>query len=166
MSDPRPTSNEKSPLLGVSNINISNSPPSPSPSPSQHYITIEEDHEPMSTMNNDNYSFRTDDEMLINDDRIGSVRKGLSFAKLAKSIPDGDDSFPKEKDNEQQTFWQKVKIRFPYYVPVAGWLPNYNVKKSLFNDVIAGLAVSSLLIPQVNFFFFFKLLFYVDHYSS
>jgi high affinity sulfate transporter 1 len=152
MSDQRPTSpHEKRPLLTASNNTNyqSDSPPSPSPSPSQHYIPIEEEDEPMRRMNNnDNYSFRADEEIVINEDRIGSVRKGLSFAKLAKSIPDGEDSFPKSK-HEDQTFWAKVKIRFPYYVPVAGWLPNYSVKKSLFKDVVAGLAVSSLLIPQV-----------------
>lgn len=151
MSDPRPTPHEKKPLLTASNNTNnyqSDSPPSPSPSPSQHFIDIEEEDEPLRRMDNDNYSFRADEEIVINEDRIGSVRKGLSFAKLAKSIPDGEDSFFKSK-HEDQTFWDKVKIRFPYYVPVAGWLPNYDIKKSLFKDIVAGLAVSSLLIPQV-----------------
>lgn len=162
MSDPRPISphNEKKPLLTSSQSNYLGDLPTSSPSPSQHFI--DDDEEPLRRMNNNNddYSFRADAEIVINEDRIGSVRKGLSFAKLAKSIPDGEDSFPTSKNSDEQSFWQKVKIRFPYYVPVAGWLPNYDVKKSLFKDVVAGLAVSSLLIPQVYLFNFNSILNY------
>ncbi|RUP49655.1 hypothetical protein BC936DRAFT_141919 [Jimgerdemannia flammicorona] len=50
------------------------------------------------------------------------------------------DSPPKDK---LQTFWTRTK----YYVPVLQWLPAYEMRL-LLGDVIAGLTLSCLLIPQ------------------
>ncbi|RUS31294.1 sulfate transporter family-domain-containing protein [Jimgerdemannia flammicorona] len=47
---------------------------------------------------------------------------------------------PKDK---LQTFWTRTK----YYVPVLQWLPQYDMRL-LLGDVIAGLTLSCLLIPQ------------------
>ena len=38
--------------------------------------------------------------------------------------------------------------RIAQFLPILEWLPNYNVGLSLKNDVMAGLAVGFLLIPQ------------------
>ncbi|RKO86857.1 sulfate transporter family-domain-containing protein, partial [Blyttiomyces helicus] len=35
-----------------------------------------------------------------------------------------------------------------YYIPVIGWLPNYDVRKYLQHDILAGVTVAFLLVPQ------------------
>ena len=35
-----------------------------------------------------------------------------------------------------------------YYVPIFGWLPNYSIQNDLRLDLISGLTVATLLIPQ------------------
>ena len=36
-------------------------------------------------------------------------------------------------------------------VPVLKWLPRYKIKQYLFNDIVSGLIVGSMQIPQGNF---------------
>lgn len=45
------------------------------------------------------------------------------------------------------SFWNNLKPRSRYYVPVLGWLPKYHMP-NLQGDVIAGISVACLLIPQ------------------
>jgi hypothetical protein len=45
--------------------------------------------------------------------------------------------------------WAREGIkRLPYYVPVLSWLPHYQWKEHLLRDVLAGLAVGLMLVPQ------------------
>ncbi|KAJ3112338.1 Solute carrier 26 [Phlyctochytrium bullatum] len=51
---------------------------------------------------------------------------------------------PLTKDRLKKLLW----IRIRYYVPVIGWLPHYNIRENLQADIIAGITVACLLIPQ------------------
>lgn len=44
--------------------------------------------------------------------------------------------------------WSKLKTRLPYYIPIVSWLPRYNFKGDLISDLVAGVGVSAMLIPQ------------------
>ncbi|KAI9366042.1 sulfate transporter family-domain-containing protein [Zopfochytrium polystomum] len=43
-----------------------------------------------------------------------------------------------------QVFWTRLR----YYVPILSWLPTYSISKNLEGDVVAGMTVACLLIPQ------------------
>lgn len=43
---------------------------------------------------------------------------------------------------------QKIRTRFHYYIPIFSWIPKYNPKKQLIGDIVAGLGVGAMLIPQ------------------
>jgi hypothetical protein len=45
-------------------------------------------------------------------------------------------------------YWRLIRTRSRYYVPILRWLPKYDVKADLLHDVLAGLTVAMLLIPQ------------------
>uniref|UniRef100_A0A0K0FZM7 Sulfate_transp domain-containing protein n=1 Tax=Strongyloides venezuelensis TaxID=75913 RepID=A0A0K0FZM7_STRVS len=38
------------------------------------------------------------------------------------------------------------------FIPILEWLPNYNVKQNLHGDIIAGLTVGIMHVPQGKFF--------------
>jgi MFS superfamily sulfate permease-like transporter len=59
-------------------------------------------------------------------------------------------SYIEQKRDEQrnESVFKKVKTRIPYYIPILSWLPKYNVKEDLVKDIVAGLGVSAMLIPQ------------------
>ncbi|XP_049850528.1 uncharacterized protein LOC126322730 [Schistocerca gregaria] len=42
----------------------------------------------------------------------------------------------------------KLKTRIPYYIPIIYWLPKYSWRRDFVNDLIAGIGVSAILIPQ------------------
>lgn len=42
----------------------------------------------------------------------------------------------------------KIKTRFHYYIPIFSWLPKYNWKSQIVGDIVAGLGVGALIIPQ------------------
>jgi high affinity sulfate transporter 1 len=42
----------------------------------------------------------------------------------------------------------KIKTRFHYYIPIFSWLPKYDVKNQLLRDVLAGVGVGAMLLPQ------------------
>ncbi|KAJ3213466.1 Solute carrier 26 [Dinochytrium kinnereticum] len=44
----------------------------------------------------------------------------------------------------RKLFWTRLR----YYIPVIGWLPQYNIVENLQSDIIAGITVACLLIPQ------------------
>ncbi|RUP43904.1 hypothetical protein BC936DRAFT_136565 [Jimgerdemannia flammicorona] len=70
------------------------------------------------------------------------VRDGMEGYRGVSTLPSAFvyDVPPKDK---LQTFWTRTK----YYVPVLQWLPQYDMRL-LLGDVIAGLTLSCLLIPQ------------------
>ncbi|KAL5033923.1 hypothetical protein BDV3_003553 [Batrachochytrium dendrobatidis] len=45
-------------------------------------------------------------------------------------------------------FWVFFRTRLRYYVPVVGWLPKYDVMLNLQGDIMAGITVAFLIIPQ------------------
>eukprot|EP00842_Homolaphlyctis_polyrhiza_P000674 jgi/Hompol1/1607/HPOL_005656-RA len=55
--------------------------------------------------------------------------------------------FP-DRHRTWQQFWSLMRIRARYYIPVVGWLPRYRIEESLQSDVIAGITVAFLIIPQ------------------
>lgn len=62
-------------------------------------------------------------------------------------IPSGSSEpyIPKQKN---LSLGQKIKTRFHYYIPIFSWLPKYKVREQLLSDVLAGLGVGAMLIPQ------------------
>jgi MFS superfamily sulfate permease-like transporter len=48
----------------------------------------------------------------------------------------------------QLSLKDKIKTRFHYYIPIFSWLPKYSIRKQLLNDVLAGIGVGAMLIPQ------------------
>lgn len=62
-------------------------------------------------------------------------------------IPSGSSEpyIPKQKN---LSLGQKIKTRFHYYIPIFSWLPKYKVRDQLLSDVLAGLGVGAMLIPQ------------------
>ncbi|KAH6599947.1 hypothetical protein BASA82_000735 [Batrachochytrium salamandrivorans] len=45
-------------------------------------------------------------------------------------------------------FWIFFRTRMRYYVPVVGWLPRYDLLANLQGDIMAGITVAFLIIPQ------------------
>lgn len=43
--------------------------------------------------------------------------------------------------------WSTLKTRLIYYIPMLQWLPYYN-RRQFMGDLLAGLSLSSLFIPQ------------------
>jgi hypothetical protein len=42
----------------------------------------------------------------------------------------------------------KIRQRLSYYVPITSWLPSYSLKNQLKGDLLAGLTIACLLVPQ------------------
>eukprot|EP01121_Diplochlamys_sp_Union-15-3_P003001 TRINITY_DN12835_c0_g1_i1.p1 TRINITY_DN12835_c0_g1~~TRINITY_DN12835_c0_g1_i1.p1 ORF type:complete len:637 (-),score=99.12 TRINITY_DN12835_c0_g1_i1:14-1897(-) len=53
-----------------------------------------------------------------------------------------------KKDNVDVSTWQKIRTKTPYYFPIIFWMPNYDWKTKFVKDVVAGLGVAFMLIPQ------------------
>jgi Sulfate permease family len=65
---------------------------------------------------------------------------------------------------KRQTHWELIKTRSKYYIPGMSWIPNYSVstyailvsvlgvkliqRGSLLGDVVAGITIASIIIPQ------------------
>lgn len=62
-------------------------------------------------------------------------------------IPSGS-SEPYIPKQNHLTLKEKIKTRFHYYIPIFSWLPKYNVRKQLLSDVLAGVGVGAMLLPQ------------------
>ncbi|KAG8801370.1 hypothetical protein FRC17_006668, partial [Serendipita sp. 399] len=62
-------------------------------------------------------------------------------------LPEDYDPNAAGPDTRAQATWKKVKTRTRYYVPGTSWIPNYSVSL-LLGDVVAGVTVASILIPQ------------------
>lgn len=44
--------------------------------------------------------------------------------------------------------WSKLKTRVPYYIPIVTWLPKYKWREDIVSDLVAGVGVAAMLIPQ------------------
>lgn len=49
---------------------------------------------------------------------------------------------------QHEGIWNKIKTRIPYYVPIVSWLPKYKWKDDAVSDLVAGVGVAAMLIPQ------------------
>ncbi|XLS58929.1 hypothetical protein HN51_008684, partial [Arachis hypogaea] len=56
-----------------------------------------------------------------------------------------DDPFRQFKNEERR--WRRVVKGVEYFVPIFEWLPNYSMRL-FWSDLIAGLTITSLAIPQ------------------
>lgn len=56
-----------------------------------------------------------------------------------------DDPFRQFKEEEKQS--RRFIKGVQYFVPIFEWLPNYNIR-TFFSDLVAGLTITSLAIPQ------------------
>lgn len=63
-------------------------------------------------------------------------------------IPSGNSEPYIPKSQRTLGLGDKIKTRFHYYIPIFSWLPKYNPKEQLLNDVLAGIGVGAMLIPQ------------------
>jgi hypothetical protein len=45
-----------------------------------------------------------------------------------------------------------AKRRLPEYIPIIRWLPSYQWKQNLISDLIAGISVGAMAVPQVCIF--------------
>lgn len=54
----------------------------------------------------------------------------------------------KQQNESVESNWKKFKKRIPYYIPILSWLPSYNIKRDLANDIVASLGVTAMLVPQ------------------
>jgi hypothetical protein len=73
---------------------------------------------------------------------------------IFKSLEDVDAGVvPLENDSgspapARESFRSIMKTRVSYYIPILGWLPQYDYKAHLVSDLVAGLGVAAMLIPQ------------------
>lgn len=79
-------------------------------------------------------------------------------------VPPKQNLFKEFKDNVKETFFsdeplrpfkdqtksRKLLLGIETFFPIVGWVRSYNLSK-LRGDIIAGLTIASLCIPQVNF---------------
>ncbi|KAG8840483.1 hypothetical protein FRB91_006040, partial [Serendipita sp. 411] len=66
---------------------------------------------------------------------------------VAADLPEDYDPDAPGPDTRARATWKKVKTRTRYYVPGTSWIPNYSLSL-LLGDVVAGVTVASILIPQ------------------
>ncbi|KAF9011581.1 sulfate anion transporter [Hymenopellis radicata] len=87
---------------------------------------------------------------------VSSSRGMPSGAMTPRSISEGEGLIDIERNDRQYGTLpegsnlhqrSKFKKRVKYYVPATSWIPNYTLS-SLGGDVLAGLTVASMLIPQ------------------
>lgn len=55
---------------------------------------------------------------------------------------------PYSVQKHELTLKQKVKSRFHYYIPVFSWLPKYDIKNQVPKDLMAGIGVATMMVPQ------------------
>jgi predicted membrane protein len=90
----------------------------------------------------------------VDDDDDSSIKqprqshsKDIPLKRLTSS--QGSDTIEiSSQSPSSETKWQKFKQRCPYYVPIFYWLPRYQFKRDFPRDLIAGLTVGSLMLPQ------------------
>ena len=70
-------------------------------------------------------------------------------------------SFFKKSDSRSAS--QIARDKFYYYLPIAKWLPQYDVQRNLVYDVAAGITVAGRIAGPETYFGLFEL---VDHIVS
>ncbi|KNC96600.1 sulfate permease [Spizellomyces punctatus DAOM BR117] len=95
----------------------------------------------------------------LNNDNIGPVSESTP---LLDTSVDGFESTDNDKlfgspvelrrrdgcKDSYSAYYKAFQTRLRYYVPVIGWLPKYNFRRNLQSDLIAGITVAFLLVPQ------------------
>jgi high affinity sulfate transporter 1 len=69
---------------------------------------------------------------------------GMSFRAMSANGLSSSSSRRGGVRRKLRAAWRKL----PYYIPVTMWLPQYQWRTMLLRDVVAGVAVASLLVPQ------------------
>ena len=62
----------------------------------------------------------------------------------------GNPTYVQGRESSPHLFSSREEFlkRLPYYIPILAWLPQYSWRQSLLGDVISGLSVGLMLIPQ------------------
>src|SRR3989338_7491878 len=89
---------------------------------------------------------------------VESSRMDAPQSQLAPMIKvfrggDNDDDDSETDRNERgegelSRWWQELRKRTPYYIPCLSWAQKYRWREQLLKDVLAGLAVGFILVPQ------------------
>lgn len=90
-----------------------------------------------------------DAPLLRQEDPYGS-RRGIDedwAAMYNFDIPAGT-SEPYQPKVKKISLLDKIRTRFHYYIPIFSWIPKYRVKDQLLLDVLTGIGVGAMLIPQ------------------
>lgn len=90
-----------------------------------------------SESNNIDQTYENDDDGL--DEIISRNSIDISQEERLKEI---------QQNVNVESNWKKIKKRIPYYIPILSWLPSYNIKRDLANDIVASLGVTAMLVPQ------------------
>jgi len=56
--------------------------------------------------------------------------------------------YQQQEQLKKESLKSRLQTRIPYYIPVIGWLPEYSWKQDFAKDLVAGLGVAAMLIPQ------------------
>lgn len=62
-------------------------------------------------------------------------------------LPHGT-SEPYVRKTTHLTLKEKIKTRFHYYIPIFSWIPKYQWRTQLLRDILAGIGVGAMLLPQ------------------
>ena len=62
-------------------------------------------------------------------------------------LPHGT-SEPYVRKTTHLTLKEKIKTRFHYYIPIFSWIPKYQWRNQLLRDILAGVGVGAMLLPQ------------------
>lgn len=84
----------------------------------------------------------TDEIGTLEVDEEGLIIKSLNDIGSSVAASDGQEA-PQTRSTKDL-----LKTRVSYYVPILGWLPNYDYKSNFISDLVAGLGVAAMLIPQ------------------
>jgi hypothetical protein len=71
-----------------------------------------------------------------------------SFAPLSIETPEVPHLSLLPSPANWRLCWMTFKTRFPYYVPIFGWLPSYNLRTQALSDILAGLAIGMMAVGQ------------------
>lgn len=91
--------------------------------------------------------------------RAKSVRRTGSPLKRRVSHLAGLDALPLSADTSsskqasvakppRKSKWATARKRLPYYLPFLSWIPAYNFRANLMGDLLGGLTVGIMLVPQ------------------
>lgn len=71
------------------------------------------------------------------------------YASNRAEDPEVDNYFAtRDAFEAHEGVWSKLRTRIPYYIPIVFWLPKYKWKEDLISDIVTGIGVAAMLIPQ------------------